>query len=484
MNLPSIILIVLDTARAKSFSCYDYKRNTTPNIDIMGKKNVLFENAYAPASWTLPSHASMFTGLFPIEIPSQIGDLSSCEEILTLPRILKRIGYYTAGISSNYLISDTFGFRRGFDRFFKVWQLFNSPHDIFYIKRRIRKDLFSAVKHVIKGLSKDNPLVELANLLYRKYYSDVIHNSIRATEKATIILQKQLYSIKNSQVPGFLFINYMCTHNDYNPPAYDRRLFINEGEKRKASQDAIGYYMGENHLDVEDFIYLTKLYDAELHYVDRNVGQIFDALEESKLSDNTMVIVTSDHGEHIGEHNHINHLFSVYQEIIHVPLIIKYPGDSLNARREEKYISLKDLVYLIDEVLNGKLAKYLQGEPLRNRQYIISSMNCQTAHLNISSDAGNKHEKLDRSLLLDKFAVISDGYKLIKSTNNEIEFYNIKKDPTEENNLAKCANMALQKQSLAVTLDNWLNKYSGRKRAWEKEISREVIRNLEALGYM
>ena len=450
----------------------------------MGKKNVLFENAYAPASWTLPSHASMFTGLFPIEIPSQIGDLSSCEEILTLPRILKRIGYYTAGISSNYLISDTFGFRRGFDRFFKVWQLFNSPHDIFYIKRRIRKDLFSAVKHVIKGLSKDNPLVELANLLYRKYYSDVIRNSIRTAEKATIILQKQLYSIKNSQVPGFLFINYMCTHNDYNPPAYDRRLFINEGEKRKASQDAIGYYMGENHLDVEDFIYLTKLYDAELHYVDRNVGQIFDALEESKLSDNTMVIVTSDHGEHIGEHNHINHLFSVYQEIIHVPLIIKYPGDSLNARREEKYISLKDLVYLIDEVLNGKLAKYLQGEPLRNRQYIISSMNCQTAHLNISSDAGNKHEKLDRSLLLDKFAVISDGYKLIKSTNNEIEFYNIKKDPTEENNLAKCANMALQKQSLAVTLDNWLNKYSGRKRAWEKEISREVIRNLEALGYM
>lgn len=482
MELPNIIVMVLDTARAKNFSCYGYQKETTPNIERIAQRSVLFENAYSPAGWTLPSHSSMLTGLYPVEIPSQISDLSSCKDVLTLPEMLKRIGYYTLGISSNYLVSDAFGFHKGFDRFLKVWQLFNSPHDVFYIKRQIKKDLFSAVKNIIKELNESNPFINSANLLYRKYYSDVIRNSVRTAEKATRIIQTQLKSVKNAGIPFFFFVNYMCAHNDYNPSSKDKNLFLDNGESKAVSQEAVAYYLGDSHLDDDDFMYLTKLYDAELHYADRKVGQIFEWLRQLDMLDNTLVIVTSDHGEHLGEHNHFNHLFSVYEEIIHIPLIIKYPGNCLNKKTKDEYTSLRNLVYLIDEVVSGKLEKSIRSIYPEDEEYIISSMVHQRAHFDVS-DCGDRYERIKKSLLVDKFAVIRDGYKLIKNGADNYELYNIKSDPQERDNLVHHNSSLSKKSELADFLSDWLEKCN-RKIDNKDSINARVAKRLKALGYM
>lgn len=120
-KLPNIILIVLDTARAKSFSCYGYHRKTTPNIDRIAEEGVLYKWCFSPANWTIPSHASLFTGLYPSEHGCHAGNPLLDENTPTLSELLRSVGYRTVGISCNGLVSELYGFRKGFDFFYEVW---------------------------------------------------------------------------------------------------------------------------------------------------------------------------------------------------------------------------------------------------------------------------------------------------------------------------------------------------------------------------
>src|SRR3972149_8651863 len=127
---PNIIIIILDTARAQSFSCYGYKRKTTPNIDRIAQGAVLFENAISPSPWTLPAHASIFTGMYPSRHGCHERHKFLNRNLPTLPEILKNIGYRTIGISNNSWISKNFGFDRGFDSFIKLWQIIQYETDM------------------------------------------------------------------------------------------------------------------------------------------------------------------------------------------------------------------------------------------------------------------------------------------------------------------------------------------------------------------
>ena len=252
---------------------------------------------------------------------------------------------------------------------------------------------------------------------------------------------------------------------------------------KRISQDAIGYYLGENHLAEEDFIYLTELYNAELHYVDEKVKEIFEYLKGFKMLDNAMVIITSDHGEHIGEHKHLDHLFSIYEEIIHIPLIVKFPGGStFRGKIEKNYFSLKDLVYLINEVLNGKLDPFFNKAPSSESECIFSLMSNQAVHFNIS-DCANRYKRIEKGLLADKFAVVHDGYKFIKNGDNNYELYNIKDDSEEVYNLKDDASSLAKKSELELVLNNWLKEHS-KSLHNQQPIDDRMTQKLEALGYM
>ena len=312
----NIILITLDTTRADSLGCYGYKRDTSPCLDKLANESVLYTRALATSSWTLPSHASLFTGKFtsshgarydpegPLSLASALDPnsehyrkhrartISSQEN--TLAQILQDAGYVTGAVVSGPWLKKVFGLDKGFDHY--------ADDQITALNGKKASDVTSQALRWLKRIGSD---------------------------------------------PFFLFLNYFDPHYPYNPP----------GEFLHAFLPADGRPV-ENITSPED---LRALYDAEILYMDYHIGQLLINLKTLGLYDNTLIIVTSDHGELFGEHGQMGHGNTLYQEELHVPLMVKYPGSELGARREDRAIQLIDILPMILNRLNIPFPPGIQG---------------------------------------------------------------------------------------------------------------------------
>jgi arylsulfatase A-like enzyme len=299
-DTPNILVIVVDTLRADHLSGYGYARPTSPNLDRLAEQGVLFENAFSTSPWTKPSHASLLTGRYPHEHGADAAwPLDG--RYPTIGEALQTLGYRTGAFSANY---ETFnrisGLGRGFQHF----------EDFF-------RSVSNMVAHTFYGRMAEYYLLHHA--LGLEYRID--------RSRASGINRSVLRWIDEGRgKPFFALLNYYDSHAPYIPPQPYRSQFSQEREPG----GRINTDWGMDHIYVpmtpEQLQGEVDAYDGAIAYVDDHIGKLLAELQRRGLTQNTLVVITSDHGESFGEHGLLEHNNSLYREVIHVPLIFWWPG--------------------------------------------------------------------------------------------------------------------------------------------------------------
>jgi arylsulfatase A-like enzyme len=296
---PNIILISIDSLRADHLHSYGYARATSPNLDALASEGTSFETVISPTSWTLPAHMTLLTSLPPEKHGVITNRFRLSSAIPTLPERLQRSGYATAGFVSATYLDGLFGFSRGFDEY----------DDYTLLRVAGEKSRRAMTAHLVANRAID--------------WLDA-----RAKQPATAARQ-----------PFFLFLHFFDVHYDYNPPPPYSRMFDRAYHGRSTGElDEIR--PGAAPRDVD---HAVALYDGEIAWVDANIGRILARLRAQGLDRNTIVAVTADHGEEFLDHGQAGHFKTLYDEVVRVPLIVRYPGHVAAGRRVAGQVRLMDV---------------------------------------------------------------------------------------------------------------------------------------------
>jgi arylsulfatase A-like enzyme len=451
---PNILLIVIDTIRADHLSAYGYSRPTSPHLEALAERGTLYLHANAAAPYTRPSTASILTGQYPAVHGAITHADSLSPQVPTLAELLKGAGYATAGIYRNGNVADTFGFHRGFDTY-------EVPDKKFF--RRARKD---PEQEDIRFVSQtDDSLL---------------------TEMAVPYLQQA------KTAPFFLYLHLGGAHDPYTPPPSapsfldgpltpTAQLFYQQPLKPYRQDQPVlrRLELGTLPLNHQTQEQMIALYDAEIAFADHQVGLILDALGSSPQGDNTLVIVTADHGEEFWDHGGLGHGNSNYQEQLHVPLVIAGPG--IKRRRIAEPISLIDLMPTVLEIAGVEPPPGLPGRSLAR---VMRSSHRKPAILPVYAEGlrrvlDNGEAVFYRSLQEGDSKLILDFRKHRK------ELFDLSQDPKEQENLihgeAKPAQNILD-HLLATHAANLDSPFLAPVAA--VEIPQELDTNLRALGYL
>jgi arylsulfatase A-like enzyme len=323
-----VVLVSIDTLRADHVGAYGYERDTTPFLDRLARGGIQFNRAYSQASWTLPAHMSLLTSLHP-EIHGVLDDeLALAEEVTTLAEALQAAGLRTAAFVTCDYVGRAFGFGQGFQDFAELL-----PEDFL-----------------------DNP------------FGNEEYTAREVTDHAVEWLQQ------HAGGSFFLFLHYFDPHADYAPPEPYASLF---------DPDYRGTASGEykwlrpyikrlrrpepepKPIAPRDFEHVVALYDGEIRYVDTELARLYDALERKNLLDETLIVVTADHGEEFNDHGSMEgHGWTLYEEVIHVPLILRFPGSTASGLEVDELVQLIDVAPSIVDALGIEAPAGFQGQSL------------------------------------------------------------------------------------------------------------------------
>lgn len=389
---PNLLIVSLDTLRADHLGCYGHERKTSPVLDQLAADGTLFETFQAVAPYTLPTHATLFTGLMPARHGAvATRDRLDASRVSYLPRILADQGFVSAAFTGGGFLSDEFGFAHGFDRYGMVDPIL--PQD-------------------------DGPLDGEPTAGGRR------DHDLRAALRWIDAHQDERW---------FLFLHSFVVH-EYEAPLADRQQF----ERDPTAWPGLGAYVKEEQWrdappDAEQVRQIRDRYDATLHYADRMLGRLFRALEQRGLMDRTLLVVTSDHGEEFWEHGALKHSATLYDEMLRVPLIIRAPGQPRGVRVTEP-ISQADLTPTLLDLLG---LPPIDGADGRTRAGWIRGR----------ADPGQPsplYAQIDTSMSR-RTALRVGRFKLIQGdTTDDVErparadweLFDLDADPAERNNLA------------------------------------------------
>ncbi len=447
---PNVLLIVLDTARADHFSFMGYQRNTSPNIDKLASEGVIFEKAYSTNFWTLPSHASLFTALY----PSQAGATSETNQLpqsnTTLAEVMKKSGYNTAAFSCNTWVGKERGFAKGFDEFYEMWR----PDNNSVVPPQQGQPEWATLKKVLPWLQKQ----------------------------------------KENKNPFFTFINLNCAHMPYQPPETFRSKFLRFGYSNQQIERAAKiagmweHLAGKLELSDEDFRIMTDLYDGEIAFADHCVGQITNQLKTLGTLDDTIVIITSDHGENLGDHGLIDHLLSMYETTLHIPLVIRYP-ESFKPSKTTDLVSMVDIAPTILDLCNitdglnqtDSTTVSLVDSDKPKRKFIIAE---NERPLNGIALLKSAFPDFDTSTINYRMrAIRTDHHKFIWNVGDGRQLYDLNTDPNELLNIADKQTQTRDK--LQAMLKNWMAQIpSASDISFLQGQDTESLEILRSLGYI
>ena len=463
-HLPNIILVVMDTAGAKRCSVYGHSRSTTPGLEHIAQKGgVLYRFCFATSPWTIPSHLSLFSGLYPSEMGIEEPSNQIPEVFHSLPEVLKQLGYHTVGISCNGLV----GHLRGFEVFYEMDTPFYSEGyhrdkiNTKFIKQVTNKELkrlWLFLEYILKNKRFLFPLQNVTERLYKKYCVDLYFKTSGATQRSFQIA-KYLIKKYHGNKPLFLFLNLMETHWKYNPPVSFKNIInISSRERKKLFQ-----------YDHQDFFiqtfpsYLMEkislLYEQGLYFLDHNLFDFFHFLEAQGVKDQTFLIVTSDHGESLGEHGLWGHMFGLYNEILQIPLVVKYPAGLASPGESRRLAQLSDLFATILEVVNAPLPMPESSRSLLSgpREYAFAEH-----YQNIGLEAIQKRvpDYQPQPFMQPCRCVIDDRlWKLIEWADGRLELYDLDVDFWENRNLIKVPDLAPRVQALQRVMHDKLGPF-------------------------
>lgn len=437
MKKPNILLISIDSLRADHLSLYGYDKETSPYLTELAFRGTVYEHAISPANWTGASISSILTGLYPTShgYTNKRYYLDDGED--TIASILKNNGYFTICFSNNLYLSHRTGLGSGFDDF-RYRGVFE--HKDVSLSKRKNKNIITKLKKLPGARQK----LLVNNLM------DVFSPQRAVTRDdgafSTEIAFNKWLSNYNSQKPFFVYIHYQEPHSVYFPPyPYRRRFFSGSWmeEGRFLQFEHMAYFAGKKVFTESLVEHYKELYDGEIAYLDWRLGRLFKSLKSRAIFDNTLVIVTADHGEMFGEHGFFWHAFCLYEPLIRVPLIIRYPPWFKEDHRSNELVQTNDLVPTILHGL-GLDWKYIdehQGQSFFDRSKRNATL----------TESFNPEPMIDRWLLRNRSLEKSDfdifmrdlvAYrslteKYISASDKKDEFYNLKTDPFEEQNLYK-----------------------------------------------
>ena len=495
-KLPNIVLAVMDSARAKNISCYGYHKETTPHIDRIAEDSSIYENAIASAPWTVPSHASLFTGAYSRKHNAHSKNKYLDDRYATLQGTLEKHGYETIGISSNIWLSESFGFTRGFSEFKHVWQLFQGVDnaeigDAWRSARGLRASLSSVWKALgDNAFSRGSALLKSGfNRVYDQHFFTRYDSGARRINK---IAKKWISQRIGGERPFYMFINYMDTHGAYDAPEPYKFMYLPAGvDKRKATQVAnMGhweYVMGGYELDGSEHKTLEAMYNGELAYTDYRVNELCDFLSDKGILENTLLIITSDHGDELGEHNLLYHSLCLYDTILRVPLIIRYPEFFKRGAAIKEQVQLLDIFPTILDMLGlHEDMSDMDGRSfLGGSQREIAIAEYFGFHRTVERIKelfpGLNHdvlEKYDRRLKV----IRTNEHKFIQVPNDTDELYDLNSDPGEQRNIIH------EKEEIAEELrgklKEWESSFQSEETETEVSIDERTKRRLRDLGYI
>lgn len=333
---PNVLLIVLDTVRAASLSLYGYSRATTPHLEQWAKRGALFTEAFSTAPWTLPSHASMVTGRWESELSTDWTQPLD-EKDPTLSEVLAARGYATAGFVANtdYASTET-GVERGFAHF----------EDYTLTVGLILKS--SALGRALCGAWPVSRIVGNYRELGRKHAPDISAAFLAWTSR--------------QRRPWFALLNYYDAHRPYQAPEpFNSRFATSEvqPDPRFQSEDD-----PDHPWTPEDAARFTVAYDGAIAYLDLEMESLFQALRRRGDLDQTLIILTADHGEEFGEHRLYSHGNSLYLASLHVPLIVLAPGRVPAAGVVTTPVSLRDIPATVLDLTGDKRPSPFPGQSL------------------------------------------------------------------------------------------------------------------------
>jgi arylsulfatase A-like enzyme len=310
----NVILISLDTLRADHVGCYGYSRPTTPVIDELAARGVVFERAIANSPWTLPSHASMLTGFRPRHHGVRSPEKALPEGFQTLATELLANGSQTMAIVNSFYLSHRFGLHRGF-------------------------------------------------LQFKKFQTKSKGDRVRSGADQVDLAMKWI--TQNGEKPFFLFLHNYDVHSDYDPSPEFAEMFV---RPYSGSANGTTHYLrkvrrGNANLDADGVQHVVDLYDAGIREIDHELGRLFEFLGNTGLLSRTLVIVTSDHGEEFLEHGGVLHGRTMYREVLEVPLIIAGPGVP-EGRRVGQLVQLTDIFATVLELMGVEDAPSTDGTSL------------------------------------------------------------------------------------------------------------------------
>jgi arylsulfatase A-like enzyme len=470
---PNIILLVMDSARTANMSCYGYHRTTTPKIDALAKEGTLFERAISVGSWTLPVHASLFTGLYPLNHGLTVSKDALPDNFPTLAHQLKVLGYQTASFSNNAYVSEVTGLTQGFEVVEELWRASN-PRGT---KRTKMSRLIKQLEHFGRPTK---PLIRLlrAFQVMRSAMKRQRNKRDKGAQLTNEKIRTWLTEARDPDTPFFIFVNYMESHEPYYPPhPYNRRFMPNRFTSRRIervgnNKEAI--LSGSEKRRRDDLEILAALYDGELNYLDDQIGQLVHFIESLGILNETVLVITSDHGDSLGEHNHLGHRMTLYEPLVHVPLIVRYPARFQPGTRVAQQVSLIDLYPTFLAVAGANLSHV----PLNGFHSLTMPPGSGERPFLIAENTAPKSLNGVVSRMLR-----AERYKYIWKSNQRHELYDLVKDPNELNNLVEveqqvARNMHEQLAAWQRSLENHRIEPS------QAEYDESVVERLRALGYV
>lgn len=448
----NVILISIDTLRSDRLSCYGYKYKTSPHIDKLAEEGVLFENIYAQSPWTLPSHMSILTSLYPSVHGVQTTDDRLSGDFITLAEVLRNNGYYTAAYVDCGFVSAKYGFNQGFDIY----------DDYDYSAGRI------------KGINK----------------------------KAISFIEKFCATRKSPQSKFFLLYHVFDVHGPYKPPESYRSLFYDGTDpydRDNHSMDLIkqmSQHKYQEFGDITDINYVRALYDSGVRYVDDQLKDLFKRLKDLGIYDETLIVFTSDHGESLFEHEMmVGHGLSSWNTVIKVPLIVKFPYGKYRGRRVNCLTESIDIFPTVLDFLGIKNSIPIQGKSLMKSIRDRSTVR-KFAYGSSSNPGGSRFVVSKRWKYIEAMKYNPDemiGFM----RNGKLDYlyisehlYDMEADPQEMNNLARRQEeeikMMVEKlKEFELSNEEFRQRYySSVKGDIKIDMDEKLKEDLKALGYL
>lgn len=417
---PNILLISIDALRADHLSCYGYDRPTSPVLDELASRGTRFSKAFVNTHGTPPSHTTLLSSLYQethrVDLGGGNGHLKDHripEEVELVQEILQREGWHTVAVTGGGYMSAEFGFDRGFDDFF--------------------------------GRAR------------------------RVDEEAEKLLEA-LGGQTGEPRPIFALFHTYEVHSPYAPPAGFERLFGEYSGEIEPTNEALTAIQGKASkvLKNSDFDYLEALYDGGIRYTDQILGDLFSALEETGFLDNAVVIITADHGEEFGEHGGVLHGGKLYEELLHVPLIVFGTGVEQGVV-DPGMVSLVDVAPTILSAAGLPIPERMEGRDL----------------LGDPPPAAWPERRIFAQYGSQLYCVRTPRWKLIyRPAGERAQLFDLRHDPSERRNLVrKSPEMAAK---LLAEIEAWRR---ARRRLDlthrpQNELSADKLEELRALGYV